>query len=429
MVTRPTVFIALNLFNKVINMSEFFNPNDFGEWKKVTKAISDHLRENPNSSNPSKLMFPIASHFGFNSNQAFKSSLECKLTEKEKEKYIKKAGNSLPLQFFVHYLFDLVEKEPFLRSYLDDDFVYRHQQICCEERLTELLEDSKKMPDLVHYLGYAFLDFLKCPENKNILSLVADTPWGDSHEKSAEWYKEDNEHKMPVIEWLGSDIFWMTLACLPDDILQSFFREKLHLIIKDADKAEELEDKFSTRLSALHSHSMRSLSPLSFLSEMAKIGPSFSVSADLNDAELSVFSRNSEIFTFIRNNRIVDTLLSEDILLLDKFGLYIPKNYSVSEVYTVHDLSDDPEFRGNNKVPSYRACLLYDFGYIGEEDAYKVKIKTDKNLPTNSMMVEYEIDGDIEYIGNTIWGDMGGKLHIRQDLDEDMISIPLVKFT
>lgn len=81
---RPTVFIALNLFNKVINMSEFFNPNDFSEWKKVTKAISDHLRTNPNTSNPAKLMHVLANQFGYENTQAFKAFLEDSSRKNEK---------------------------------------------------------------------------------------------------------------------------------------------------------------------------------------------------------------------------------------------------------------------------------------------------------------------------------------------------------
>lgn len=61
-------------------MSDFFNPNDFGEWKKVTKAISDHLRDFPNTSNPAKLMHVIADKFGFDDTKAFKSHLDKLLT-------------------------------------------------------------------------------------------------------------------------------------------------------------------------------------------------------------------------------------------------------------------------------------------------------------------------------------------------------------
>lgn len=46
--------------------------------KQITKAISDYLRANPNTSNPAKLMNPIASEMGFSDPKALKSFLDSK---------------------------------------------------------------------------------------------------------------------------------------------------------------------------------------------------------------------------------------------------------------------------------------------------------------------------------------------------------------
>lgn len=62
-------------------MSDFFDSNDFNDWKKVTKSISDHLRDHPNTSNPSKLMAVIADKFGFENTKAFKSHVDSLFSE------------------------------------------------------------------------------------------------------------------------------------------------------------------------------------------------------------------------------------------------------------------------------------------------------------------------------------------------------------
>jgi hypothetical protein len=162
MVTRPTVVIALNLFNKVINMSKFFNPNDFSEWKKVTKAISDHLRENPNTSNPAKLMHVLANEFGYENTQAFKAFLEDSSKTNEKS---------------LMHLFSL-------GNY--DDIINRIEELTPTPKTKVKLELRDKSMRLMKHLvlffcskkqdykyEYGLLDFIETLDPENIANLAS----------------------------------------------------------------------------------------------------------------------------------------------------------------------------------------------------------------------------------------------------------------